>query len=375
MRVLLVNDRSAAAGSGVEVHLGVLAAALEDAGDVVELFAGEVAHRGPRRVLDIWDPWARRDLRRMAAHFQPDVVHHHNVVRELSVSVLGVPAEAACVMSVHDVRLLTGAEGVRPPLAGRPLAAVKRAKGLLDRAVARRAVDVAVAHSHAIAEQVRALGFADVREAPPLASLPPAGLLRPPSSTREILYAGRLSPEKGVSVLLDAFARVSASGRRARLVIAGDGPDGDELRARAAGRADVEFAGMLGREELDARMARARAVVAPSLGAEGGPVVVVEAALAGRPTIVSDVPGAAELVVRHGNGIVVLPGDTVALADAIVQLLDDPARADRLGAAGRDAAVTRYSPAAAVAAVRAAYEDAIERRRRRMHARGVTASG
>src|SRR2546426_7331529 len=100
MRVLLVNDRSPVAGSGVEVHLGVLAGALEVAGDTVEMFAGEIVHRGPARLLDVWDPWARRALRRMAQGFQPDVVHHHNVVRELSVSVLGVPQHAACVLSV-----------------------------------------------------------------------------------------------------------------------------------------------------------------------------------------------------------------------------------------------------------------------------------
>jgi glycosyltransferase involved in cell wall biosynthesis len=200
-------------------------------------------------------------------------------------------------------------------------------------------------------------------------------VLASPSSTSEILYAGRLSAEKGVDVLLDAFARVVARRPDARLIVAGDGPDRQALQARAAHTRGVEFTGVLERPELEARMGRARAVAVPSLGAEGGPGIVVEAALAGRPTIVSDVPGAADLVVRHANGVVVRPGDVTALADAIEQVLDDPAAADRLGAAGRIAALARYAPDAAVGAVRAAYQDAIERAAARTRRDGVRPSG
>src|SRR5207247_2206585 len=112
------------------------------------------------------------------------------------------------------------------------------------------------------------------------AAVPSADVLAPPSSTAEILYAGRLSAEKGVDVLLDAFARVVAGHPDARLVVAGDGPDRQALLARAAHTSGVEFTGVLERPDLEARMGRARAVVVPSLGAEGGPVVGVEGALA-----------------------------------------------------------------------------------------------
>ena len=374
MRVLLVNDRSPAAGSGVEVHLGVLATALEAAGDTVALFAGEIVHHGLGRALDVWDPWARRALRRVAHDFGADVIHHHNVVRELSVSVLGVPADVACVLSVHDVRLLSGAEGIGAPLVALPRTVAKRAKGVLDRAVARRRVDVAVGHSDAITAGLRGMGFGVVRQAPPFATPPSTAVLVPPSTTSEVLYAGRLSPEKGVGVLVDAFADVVRRHPAARLVVAGDGPDRDALRARAANIEGVEFTGVLERPQVEARMGRARVVVVPSLGAEGGPMVVVEAALAGRPTIVSDVPGAADLVVRHANGFVVPPGDVAALAGAIDRLLGDPAAADRLGQTGRDAALTRYSPDAAVAAIRGAYRDAIASAAARQKERPVTRS-
>ena len=105
------------------------------------------------------------------------------------------------------------------------------------------------------------MGFAAVRQAPPFAAVPSSDVLAPPSSTAEILYAGRLSAEKGVDVLLDAFARVVAGRPDARLVVAGDGPDRQALLARAAHTSGVEFTGVLERPDLEARMGRARAVV------------------------------------------------------------------------------------------------------------------
>src|SRR5438094_336584 len=106
MRILMVNDMAIESGWGVESHLTRLTEGLRAAGDTVEFFAGEVLHTGPGKMLDVWDPFARRTLRRRAERFDPDVVHYHNVVRELSVSVLGVPARVPGVMTVHEHRLL-----------------------------------------------------------------------------------------------------------------------------------------------------------------------------------------------------------------------------------------------------------------------------
>src|SRR5579872_621042 len=102
MRVLMVNDVAIESGWGAEAHLARLANGLRAAGDTVEVFAGERVHTGATRALDVWDPIARRELAERARRFQPDVIHHHNVLRELSVSVLGVPAGTPTVMTVHE---------------------------------------------------------------------------------------------------------------------------------------------------------------------------------------------------------------------------------------------------------------------------------
>src|SRR3954469_7327249 len=159
MRVLLVNDRAPGPGSGVEVHVARVARALEDAGDTVEVFAGEVIHDGVAKVLDVWDPSARRKLAERARRFRPDVVHHHNVVRDLSVSVLCVPPDAAQVLTVHDYRLVQaheGSEGSQGSSISYPMLWAKSVKGVLDRAVVRRQIDVGIAVSRALGARLDA---------------------------------------------------------------------------------------------------------------------------------------------------------------------------------------------------------------------------
>src|SRR3954469_4017845 len=106
MRVLMVNDVAIESGWGAEAHLARLASGLRAVGDTVEVFAGERVHAGASKALDLWDPWARRQVADRARRFGADVIHHHNVLRELSVSVLGVPSGTPTVMTVHEHRLL-----------------------------------------------------------------------------------------------------------------------------------------------------------------------------------------------------------------------------------------------------------------------------
>ncbi|MCW2776689.1 MAG: hypothetical protein JWN17_414, partial [Frankiales bacterium] len=84
--------------------------AQREAGDLPTLLAGEVVHTGVGRLLDLWDPTARRLLRDRTARERPDVVHLHNVVRELSPSVLGATGGVPVVLTVHDLRVLGGGE-------------------------------------------------------------------------------------------------------------------------------------------------------------------------------------------------------------------------------------------------------------------------
>ena len=193
----------------------------------------------------------------------------------------------------------------------------------LARPVVRRARAV-ICPSSALAGAAARLGARNIEVVPSGVEIPPdVGTEAEPP---EVLYAGRLSPEKGVLELVEA-----ADGMN--LVVAGDGP----LRGR------VPMArGFLRPPELAALYSRAAVVACPS-HREGFGVACLEAMAHGRPVVASGVGGLLDLVVNGETGIVVEPGNVPALRAALERLLGDPALRRRMGEAGRTRAAEHFS--------------------------------
>jgi glycosyltransferase involved in cell wall biosynthesis len=164
-----------------------------------------------------------------------------------------------------------------------------------------------------------------------------------------VLYAGRLVAEKGIEVLLDAWAGANSPGT---LILIGDGPLAD--RGRAAPR--TRLLGSMPREELPVAYAASDLAVLAAIPTprfqEPWGLVCNEAMHQSRPVVASSTVGAvAGGLVRNGEtGLVVGPGDVPALRHAIERLLSDGALRTRLGEAGR-AAVSPYTYDAMVEAV------------------------
>jgi glycosyltransferase involved in cell wall biosynthesis len=143
------------------------------------------------------------------------------------------------------------------------------------------------------------------------------------AARHDIMFAGRLIRRKGVTHLLEAYAALGDLAGRPRLLIAGDGPERGALEAlsRRLSIADsVTFLGHLERDRLARVYGEAGIFVLPSL-ADALPNVVPEAMASGQ-AIVTTATGARELL--QGNGLVVPPGDSVALRDALRRYLTDP---------------------------------------------------
>ena len=184
-----------------------------------------------------------------------------------------------------------------------------------------------------------------------------------PEQGLRVLAVGRLSHYKGFETLLAALARVPGAG----LVLAGEGEERAVLERRAAesgltGR--VRLAGRVDDGLLAGLYAACDLFCLPSLSrAEAFGVVLLEAMHAGKPCLVTDIPGSGPAwVVRHGEtGLVVPPGDVAALAQALADLAGDPALRERLGAAGRRRFGERFHIEAVARQWREAYEEVLAR--------------
>lgn len=166
-----------------------------------------------------------------------------------------------------------------------------------------------------------------------------------PFSARVLLYTGRLSHEKGLGWLIDAFAAVAPEFPDAQLILLGDGPIRARLEEQAAGAGlgarQIRFAGRVPSQEvaLWLQAADAFALVSPN---EGFSCALAEAMSTGLPAVVSAIPANVQLVEEGAHGYTAPPGDIPATAQAIGSLLGGNDGA-RMGQAARQRVVENYS--------------------------------
>jgi glycosyltransferase involved in cell wall biosynthesis len=179
--------------------------------------------------------------------------------------------------------------------------------------------------------------------------------LSPRGAGSHFLFVGKLEALKGVDILLDAAEHVK--GAPILLVGACDDPGLRERLGRLP--ANVRYLGPKTREEIDALLVDARALVLPSLCYENQPMTILEAFAAGVPVIGSCIGGIPELVAHKERGLLVEPGSALDLANAISQLDREPAKACEFGRAGHQYVVTHHSVAGHLEAVSDIYEHAV----------------
>jgi glycosyltransferase involved in cell wall biosynthesis len=160
-----------------------------------------------------------------------------------------------------------------------------------------------------------------------------------PEGPPSVFYAGRLVPDKGAHVLLEAMSILGDHAPSATLVGPSVDPQYEQLLNSLADGAnpplDVRFLGRLPHEETLALMAKHTIFVFPVLWEEPSGRTLGEALSAGLAVVSTATGGAAELVRDGQNALVVPPGDAQALAGALRRLIVDPALRVRLGAAAR----------------------------------------
>lgn len=156
-----------------------------------------------------------------------------------------------------------------------------------------------------------------------------AAVVRDPAPEPEIMFVGRVTPYKGVAVAIEALALLrSEHGIPARLVVVGpeDSDYGEEMRRLAEQRgvdSAVDWRGPVAPEEVAAGLARAHALIVPSVWEEPFPLVTIEGALARVPLVASDVGGIGEGMHEEEHALLFARGDARMAAAALVRTLTE----------------------------------------------------
>jgi glycosyltransferase involved in cell wall biosynthesis len=280
-----------------------------------------------------------------------DVVHAHGLRAGAlcALALAGTGRRPPLVVTVHNA----------PPPGRGPAALVYR---VLERIVARGA-DRVLCVSPDLERRLRKAGARHVAAAvvpapaaPSPAAPSPAG--RPHPGRPVVLAVGRLAPQKGFGTLLAAAASWRDMEPVPRVVIAGEGPLGPELRAKAAALGvDAEFLGHRG--DVPALLEACDVFVLPSRW-EGQPLVLQEALRAGAAIVATNAGGIPDLTGPEA-ACLVRPGDVPQLAAAVRAVLTSGSLAARLRAAARCRAADLPGEADALAAARASYAAAAGR--------------
>jgi glycosyltransferase involved in cell wall biosynthesis len=185
----------------------------------------------------------------------------------------------------------------------------------------------------------------------------PGPRAHPPSRSKQVVYAGRLSPDKGVSQLVQAWAAIDLG---LELVLAGEGPLREEVDRRRC--PSIRLTGWLTATDLAQLMMQARAVVLPTTMFETFGLAAVEGMAAGIAVLTSEGGALAEAVGPAGPPAVSAEGGLAEWSSAL-SLLCDPAVVDRWGGQARQRYLDVYAPDAALARLLGVYELAMTQRR------------
>lgn len=376
MRVLLAhNFYRSTAPSGEDTVYKEERALLERNGVEVipyERYSDELDSAGvvklARSALDAsWSDASARQLASVIERTRPDVAHFHNTFPLISPSAYGacVAAGVPVVQTLHNYRLICpGAmlyrEGVPcedcvgtslvPALRHRcyrhSLPATASVVNMLWNNRRRGTYASLVQRYVALTEFARERFIAGGLPADRIDVKANALTIAPPAGAGDGGYAvfvGRLSAEKGVQTLLDAWRALPD----VRLKVVGDGPLRAQLEAQAdQQKLNVEFTGRLERSQVAHLVGAASCAIVPSQWFEGFPMVVVEAFACGTPVVASRLGSLAEIVREGMTGRLFTPGDSQALAAAVRAMFQAPDALKQMRRHARDEFDARYSAAA-----------------------------
>ena len=378
MKILLIHDIGTATG-GAELQMLSLRQGLRDLGHDVRLFSSlatpvtdsqllaDYSCFGTNTLLQVLsqtiNPNAYLKLRQILREFQPDVVHIRMFMWQMSPAILSLLKNIPCIYQTAVYKAIcpagtkvlpNGSDCHNSPgtacLSNGCLTPQSWAVLMVQHKLWsywRSAFDVVVALSRGMKTKLEDAG---IRPVEVVYNGVPVKETLPMSDIPTVVYAGRLVPEKGVDILLKAFAKAREKVPESKLIIAGDGAEKNNLQALShnLGIAEaVTWLGYLPQPQMEQRFAGAWVQAVPSQWAEPFGNVTTEAMMRGTAVIASAVGAQPEIVVDRQTGFLISsPSNVESWATSLITLLCDRTLAEAMGKAGRDRALTEFSESA-----------------------------
>ncbi|MEM7757854.1 MAG: glycosyltransferase family 4 protein [Cyanobacteria bacterium P01_A01_bin.40] len=380
MKILLVNDYATPTG-GAELIMLALRRQLRLNGHDARLFASSARPLAQKNLADYQclgtisryrtllqstNPWAYQKLGQILSEFKPDVVHVRIFLTQLSPSILPLLTNIPTIYHVAWYRpicplgtkiLPTGdlcqdsvgtACYKNKCLPIRDWVPLMWQMSLWQRW--RQAFNLVVANSHAVKDSLVAQGIKPVKviwNGIPIC--PSRPLLQTPPT---VVFAGRLVWEKGVDILIKAFAQVKQNIPDAQLLIAGKGEAEASLKSlivQLGLQNQVTLLGHLSRPLLEGKLSHAWVQVVPSRWAEPFGIVAIESMMRGTAVIATDAGGLREIVRHQQTGLLIPSEDVTALANSLEQILSDRHLAEQMGKQGREVALAHFTESGFIA--------------------------
>lgn len=367
MKVLFIHNRYQHRG-GEDAVLDMELRLLESHGHEIEtlLFDNEsIAGTGSKvsaALKAVYNPYAAKKLEAKVSTFRPDVIHVHNLFFDASPSVLyqakrmGIPV----VATLHNYRLIcANAMLIREgAICEKCIHSTFPSSGIINKCYRGSAVQsglvTAITGTHKILgtwknkvdAYITLSGFMRNKILSGSAGLEANKVYITPNAIADpgegaklrddyFLFVGRISPEKGILQL----ARMFAETKIGKLIIAGDGPQAENIRQLAATTDNIDYLGLQPAETVIAYMKQAKALIFPSTWYEGMPMTIIEAFATGTPVLASRLGSMVEMIEEGKNGFLFEPGNM----DDLHELIKKIKWKEELYAGPRNSYLEKYS--------------------------------
>lgn len=378
MRILLVNNSSLKTG-GADISIFNTGKLLENKGHRVAYFYKDNRNISLRQLANqtinpinfLYSFTAKSDIGRVIDKFIPHIVHLNNFYHHLSPAIIDAiyRRKIPMIMTLRDYKLVCAVyklwrngrfcEDCRNKKFSSILKNNCNLKGNFGESLLLWTemnlhhnilniydkIDAFISPSKFLIKKFKEMGLKRKIEYLPNFVFSSSAGLSPDGAS--VVYFGRLAPEKGLEILLDAIKQLAISHRQLaiKFKIIGDGPEKERLKLKVKSLKlnNVVFTGWLECEKLVTEIRSSLFTVLPAIWYENNPRSILESFALGKPVVASNIGGIPELVDNRGNGLLVKPGDADDLMEKICWLLSHHREREKMGKAGCQLVKEQYN--------------------------------